>query len=318
MEQVEVTLFKNIFDTDTSKHYVYGSFDEFETLLYSLSKKPLKSKKDALTMSPAVYKKGTTRANDNVIAWAGWTAIDVDNIDFGDYGDHVEAIKKAFPSYKYVCYSTASCRKDKLKFRIVFPLTSYVAHDKISHFWYALNREVGQVIDKQTKDMSRMFYIPATYKNAFNFIFTSDGEIMNPDRIMDKHDYAPEEQSKNFLDRLPKHMQEHVINQRKKNLTNRNYSWTTFKDCPFVNPKMLEHYTKIAYSDGSGRYHMFYKLMVSIAGNAIQKGYPITKEEIEEIMRGIDLAHSNIYSKRPILTEADRAIEYAYRNSYNG
>ena len=64
----------------------FDSWDEFESLLFSLSKevkyKPKKGEylndKHAPLISPAIYEKGTTRANRNVTAWAGWAALDID------------------------------------------------------------------------------------------------------------------------------------------------------------------------------------------------------------------------------------------------
>ena len=58
----------------------YSSFDEFSSVLYKLAgddKYP--TKKEAPLMSPATYEPGTTRANDNVVGWGGWAALDVDN-----------------------------------------------------------------------------------------------------------------------------------------------------------------------------------------------------------------------------------------------
>ena len=68
----------------------FSSWDKFEGLLYNISKeagyKPVKGerpkRKPSPLISPAVYKPDTTRANDNVVAWAGWAAVDVDDHDF--------------------------------------------------------------------------------------------------------------------------------------------------------------------------------------------------------------------------------------------
>ena len=59
---------------------------------------------------------------------------------------------------------------------------------------------------------------------------------------------------------------------------------------------------------------MIYKIMTSIACNAIKKRYPITEYEIVDLVRALDRETSNIYAKRPMNTEASRAIEFAYRN----
>ena len=66
-----LTLFKSQFDNKTHKRIDFASFDELEMLLCKLSKETKKGKKDAELISPAIYKTGTTRANANVLAWAG-------------------------------------------------------------------------------------------------------------------------------------------------------------------------------------------------------------------------------------------------------
>ena len=70
-------------------------------------------------------------------------------------------------------------------------MTVDVPKEKIKHFWYALNKELGDVGDPQTKDLSRMYYIPGKYEGAYNFIFNCfSGEDMDPYDIMAKHDYV--------------------------------------------------------------------------------------------------------------------------------
>ena len=55
--------------------------------------------------------------------------------------------------------------------------------------------------------------------------------------------------------------------------------------------------------------------MVSTAGTAISKGYPITAKEIEFLMRDLDNDTCNWYLKRPIDKEAERAIEFVFRKN---
>jgi len=59
---------------------------------------------------------------------------------------------------------------------------------------------------------------------------------------------------------------------------------------------------------------MIYKIMTSIACNAVKRKYPITEYEIVDMVRQLDRETSNIYAKRPLNVEASRAIEFAYRN----
>ena len=110
----------------------YDSFDEFEAVLFKLSQSTkYPTKKDAPLISPAIYKKDSTRCNDGVTGWAGWCAVDVD----------IEVESEPWKEYKHIKYSTASSTKELPKFRLVFPLTRYVDKEEIKHFWFA-TREV--------------------------------------------------------------------------------------------------------------------------------------------------------------------------------
>ena len=52
----------------------FPDFPKFEEFLYKLSERKLGGKNDAELMCPATFTKDTTRANRNVLDWAGWAA----------------------------------------------------------------------------------------------------------------------------------------------------------------------------------------------------------------------------------------------------
>jgi len=304
--EISLTIFDSVYDNKTNKRMDYTSFEEFENVLYRLaesSKYPTKS--EAPLISPAIYLPDTTRANDNVVAWGGFGIVDVD-----DYLGDIKDIEQVYEKYKYVCYSTASSKVEHPKFRLVFPLTSHVAKEDIKHFWFSLNKEIGDIADAQTKDLSRMYYIPNTYTNSFNFIFSHDGDVMNPSELMSKHKYV--EKATGMFDRFPPAIKEAIIKDRKARLTNTEYSWTGYKDCPFVNQAKVEEYKR---TTSGGWYYGMYQLMVSVAGQATMRGYPITAKEIEFIVRDLDSETGNWYLKRPIEKEAERAIEFVFANN---
>jgi hypothetical protein len=56
-----------------------------------------------------------------------------------------------------------------------------------------------------------------------------------------------------------------------------------------------------------------YSIMVSIAGNAIKRGYPITPDEVSRLCLDIDRDTGGWYKNRPIILEASRAIDYALK-----
>jgi len=209
-----------------------------------------------------------------------------------------------------VCYSTASSTKESPKFRLVFDLKYPVLKEDIKHFWYALNKEFLEVSDAQTKDLSRMYYIPNQYKDAFNFIFTREGKQMDPIELMGKHPYVNRQEG--FFNRLPDAIQKGLIEHRKNQLNNTSYSWNSYDDCPFVNRKQIEEYKSIS---DTGWYAKLYQIMVSTAGNAMAKGYPITAKEIGYLCRQLDSDTGNWYAKRDMEKEAERAIEFVFRNN---
>jgi hypothetical protein len=317
MSDVSLTLFNSIFDNKTDKRMALSNFLEFESLLYKLSEIPRQSKRDSHLISPACYKEGTNRrCNDNVSHWSAWAAMDVDDHDFSSENLENELASR-FGHYNYVCYSTASSRSDHPKFRLVFPLSSTVESHSIRHFWYALNRELGHLGDPQTKDLSRMYYIPATYAGAYNFIFShKSGSDIDPSDLMRKHEYVETRSTaKSFLDRLPEAMQKEILQYRKDSMErSTNVRWSGYRDCPFVNKNLIQDYKAIAYIDNSGRYAMIYKIMVSIATNAVRDGYAITTKEIVDLIRELDMETSQRYAHRRLDIEADRALEFAYRN----
>ena len=301
-----LTIFKNRYDNKTHRRMDFDNWSEFKSLFYQLSKQPLASKEDANLISPATYQPNTTRKNVNVVDWGGWCAVDVDEHNFeGDLKNELDS------RYTYICYSTASSREDFPKFRLVFPLTKRVGSDSIKHFWYALNTELNSIGDKQTKDYSRMYYIPSTYSGAFNFIFDNTGVDIDPDELMFKHPYAEKSNLNNFFDRLPEDIKQEYLKHKKQRLDNTNIHWTSYKDCPFFPKKLGSEYRLIT---NTGWYHKMYQIMVAIAGNAIKKQYPITAQEISKLCRELDMETGNWYENRPLDKEADRALEYVYRN----
>lgn len=307
---LSLTLFNSIFDNKTDKRVDVNDFNAFEHVLYQLAEKPRKGKQDAELMSPAVYKPNTTRANDNVVEWSMWCAVDVDDFEFEGY--LFDALNKLFGSWRWVCYSTASSTIDVPKFRLVFPLAYGVERDRIKAFWYALQSELGELGDKQTKDLSRMYYIPGNYNGANNFIFSNrNGNTIDPDELIRKHPMPIKSTGNSFLDRMPEEMRQAITSYRKSQMDNTNVNWTSYHDCPFFPKKLANEYRTIS---GTGWYHKMYQIMVATASNAVTKKYPITAAEVSQLCRQFDTDTGNWYENRPLDKEADRAIEYVYRN----
>lgn len=306
----EFTIFKDLYDNKTHRKMSWKTWEEFTGFLEKLSKQPLEGKHDAVLISPAIYKEGTTRSNKNLEYWGGWCCLDVDDVDFT-----METLENDLSNIcsnnRYFCYSTASSKTDKPKFRVVFDVGESVPRSKTKHLWYAIQREFKGIGDEQTKDGSRMYYIPAKYAGADNFIIRGDGDPLDCNALLEKHPFK-EPTGNSFLDKLPEDMQKQVVEYRKSKLTNTKYRWASYRDCPFFPKKLSRDYLQI--SDG-GWYHTMYKIMVATACNALKKGYPITANEITDLCKQFDQDTGNWYEKRPMHVEANSALEYAYRNT---
>lgn len=306
-----ITIFKNTFDNKTHRQLTFESWKSFVKFLSKLSKEKGQKGGDnsSALISPAVYVSDSTRSNKNVMRWSRWCAVDVDDFDIhtGEVNHSIQAI---CGKYNFVCYSTASSTPINPKFRLVFPLTREIDKDEIPHFWYAFNKQLNDIGDKQTKDLSRMYYVPGQYPDAFNFFFANEGKDVDPDYIMSLWSYQPPK-GNSFLDRLPPEMAKAVVEYRKEQMQNTDIVWTTYQDCPFFPRQLAAEYQAIT---GTGWYHKMYQIMVATASGAIKRGYPITAHQIAELCRQLDNDNGNWYTNRPLETEADRAVEFAYRN----
>lgn len=315
----EMTVFESLYDVKTERKIQKNSWNEFVKFLQDLSGLSY-TKKTAPLISPAVYKDGTTRSNKNVSAWAGWAALDIDAHPF----DNIGAVKwwmNEFHSEKtYLCYSTASSSQVKPKFRLVFPLTEWIDDSrKIQRFWMALNKEFAEIADQQTKDQSRMYFIPAQYTESDNnFFWSVKKNAINPDALIRKHNMESLQinSGPSFLDMLPEKMKEEIISYREQQLksSGKKYTWTDYRDCPFVKEEPLRNYREIALTGQEGRYRSLYNLMVSIARAAIMREYAITAHEIKDLVLEIDADVDFFYKNRKILPECERAIAFVYTN----
>jgi len=310
----ELTIFKSQFDNKTHRKMVLPSWGEFVELLYGLYEKEGKKggRDSSPLITPAVFAEGTTRANANTLYWGGWCAVDVDDHNFSnDIIELKEQLHAKLGDIDYCVYSTASSRSDHVKFRIVFRLDEQIEASRIKAFWFALNTELGEIGDPQTKDLARMYYVPAQYPSAYGFIFDNRSGIpLNTSELIAKHPYH-EKTGNSFLDKLPVEFQQAVISHRKNQLNNTNFSWTGYRDCPFWPKKLAKDYLTIS---DTGWYSKMYHIMVSIAGNAYKRGYPMTATQIEDLCREFDRDTGNWYENRPMTVEANSALNYIYKN----
>jgi hypothetical protein len=317
-----VTIFDSVYDKYTDKKIYGNSFDDFEAYFNRLfNESNFQKKTDAKLFSPAVYKSGTTRQNVNVEKFSSWFAADLDSFVFDPNSTDTlqNQLEKTFPksigTYRYFIYSTARSQRSKPKMRVIFELTNVINPDIITLFWHSMNEILKGSIDKQTKDHARMFYQPGKYETSDNRFFFSSSKnrpVLDPNRLIKKFD-SEFLISKTFLKTLPDAIISEITKLKKSRL-NKQYRWTTWQDCPFVNKDKVNEYHSIVIMNAEGRYFGLYRLMVSVASIAIKKGYPITPSEVESIVREIDNSIDGFYRKRNISKEAAHAVSFAYES----
>lgn len=309
----QLTVFKSIYDKQTDTSLKFQNFEELKEMFYTCSRLPgYKPKKEerfhphaSPLISPANYVQGTTRSNKNVTHWTRLALLDVD-----EYSNGFDAAIETFKDHKFICYSSASSTKEHPKFRVVLPLTRNVEQGEIRHFWFSLNKEFNSLGDEQTKDFSRMYYVPAQYPNAYNFIATNaEKPELDVDWLLDKYAYAREHVAKTFASSLPNEVQERIATYRKSKLSNTSVKWTGLGNCPFVNKEIVSKYRTL----NDGRYRPMFSFLVSVASSAMKKGYPITSHEIVTLAREMDW--NGRWKDRPLESEADRAIAYCINKS---
>ncbi len=305
-----LTIFKSIFDNKTHRRMDFESFDAFETVMRGLQKKvkrkPQKgerpNEKTAELISPAIYSSNNTRANANVLGWSRWVALDID-----DYEESIEDVFERFKAFRYFSYSSASSTKEKPKCRIVLPLTDFIKNEKIKHLWFAINKEFGEINDPQTKDLSRMYYVPANYPNSYVFFRSNQGKEIDAEVFMNKHSFFEAYKESRWGADVDKMLEEF----KKDKLCNYDIKWSSYRDCPFVNKQLVTEYQVITET---GWYHKMYQIMVSVAAKALKRNYPITPKEVSTLCKEIDSETGGWYKNRPLELEASRAIEYAMKN----
>jgi hypothetical protein len=300
-----------VYDNKTHRRLDFDSWERLEKFFYKLSERELNGKQEAELITPAVFKADSPRRNVNVLAWAGWCAVDVDDAEIE--GDVNAFVSQLAGFWRYVCYSTASSKISKPKFRLIFELDRHLQQSEIKHFWFALQSHLDDRGDKQCKDLCRMYYVPAQYSESYNFIFSGGTDPVSVDYLLARYPYVDDKKAQSFLDRLPDAWKEQIIEHRKSALDDTAYKWSSYKDCPFVNKKLIDEWNAIANVDGTGRYRMIYKIMVAISMNAVKKSYPLTAFELVELIRQLDADTSNKYQSRALEIEANNALEYAYK-----
>ena len=205
-------------------------------------------------ISSAIYGDDIHRLNDNVIGW------EILILDIDDGVDAMEQVLKKFSPFEYVIYSSANCTKEKLKLRVVIPLSKFAGTDDCKRIWYAMNEWCDGIIDKQTSDVARIHYIPARYTNKgeeYNHIFiTNEGVRLNWEGLISAYPMPPEKDKFKINNPLRDLKRKVFLDAKSVPVMD-----ITRSDCPFVYPKLIEEYR---LTPAGGHHNAIYTAMVKI------------------------------------------------------
>jgi putative DNA primase/helicase len=135
-----------------------------------------REEKDGPLFSPAVYRDGTSRANENV------KAITLAVADF----DHSEAwgeIAARLVDYEYIVYSTHTHLEESPRYRVVIRLARPISAIEWPEVKARLYCHVYRTADKAASDPSRMFYLPSCKPCAPRFADYHKGACLDPDEL---------------------------------------------------------------------------------------------------------------------------------------
>ena len=297
--------FNHFYDNDVQK-YKTDSWDDFVSKMEMLSKvegyKPSVGEydKQQALISSAIYGTELKRANKNVIGWESLI------LDIDDGLDVLERIQNHFKLFSYIIYSTANCTIEHLKIRVVIPLDKFAPVDKVHAIWYAANEWCSGVVDTQTKDKARLHYIPAMYTNKgdkYNHIFISNkGLNLNWEGLCKKWP-APAESEK-FKVVNPLRDLKRAVFQQNKAMPIFDIS---HRDCPFVYQKMIEDYRLTPV----GNHHTaIYRFGVLCCYQAEKISYPLSVEELADLMKQVDDIDGGFYPETKMLNNARDALNF--------
>lgn len=304
---IEFSYFNHFYDNKPQRCFM-DSWGSFVTNLRATSDvtgyKPLageSTENSTGLISPAIYKEdGMERNNNNVSGW------DLAIMDIDDGINDIESVKKHFSFFNNIIYSSPNCTAEQLKIRVIIPLKSRCPSDKLRQLWFAMNEWCDGIIDKQTKDKSRLFYIAARYTNKgdryLHIFHENQGMELDWETLIERYPSPPEKdlfKKSNPLKGLKRQIYLKTKKQPSFNITD--------KKCPFVTRDMMEEYM---LTPAGGHHYAIYKFMLRCCYNANKIEYPIDLEELVDMARQLDDMDGGWYDDKKFYDSGQDALEY--------
>src|SRR5215510_6634342 len=165
---VPVAIFSGKDDNRPQQHNL-----PWAALAHRLCQYDERSSKDGKAWSPVTYRSGTTRGKDNV-EMVHALVLDI---------DHGELPLDLLDGREYVAHTTFSHTSDDPRWRVVLPLEHSIPGQDWPAFWLRANAYFGGCVDPQTKDSSRIFYLPSCQPNALHEARQQHGDFLDPDSL---------------------------------------------------------------------------------------------------------------------------------------
>ena len=131
----------------------HTSWPELQDLL---TKHEYRRKKDGPAYSFATFKPGSTRSNENVRQVSA-VVMDI------DHHDPEPVLAQLKTAYWGIAHSTFSHSGDNHCWRLIIPITRPLTPEEYPRVWAAINAQLGDVADRNTRDLARMYYLPTCH-----------------------------------------------------------------------------------------------------------------------------------------------------------
>lgn len=159
-----------------------GSWSDFRDLLADAATIPraASEKESWWWVSPMLPHEGATqRRNDDVEQMANWFGMDLDDGNFD-----IDRLTYRMIGATWLCYSTASSTPDAQRWRIMLLLDrpyDPVDHERLFR-WF--NHRFSGMLCASTKNVSRLFYLPAAWNSEPSIFHSSYGRAIQVDSIL--------------------------------------------------------------------------------------------------------------------------------------
>ena len=151
MRDLTFTVYKNARSTAGEPHT-----RPWNDWIGAFSKRDVREQKDGPAVILGEIAKGKRRSSANVRA-AHAIGIDIEKMDEA----RIEAVFDALEPFTYFVWTTHSHTPSKPRLRVIVPFAEPIEPSDYQAAWSGLNALIGSANDPQTKDISRLHYLPS-------------------------------------------------------------------------------------------------------------------------------------------------------------